>query len=171
MALMYKKGCKACATIRAENPLHMTEARLYKLINDVYMKRTTLTAVAEAYPISYPGLLNHKKKHQNPSTRDLAKTAKGEVVKRTRLNEIAELRHQNEVLQTTINKVMEKLENGDFDDKMTLKDGLYAAKIKGDFELKQVDQQLELAKMYEHFASGAGRGQVEPVEGEVVAED
>lgn len=156
MALIYKVGCKVCAQIREENPLHMTEARLFRLVQDYQTKKTTLTAISGAYPnLLYQSIRNHGLKHQNPSDRALAKSAKSEVLKETRERQLTEMRHQNELLQTVINQVMDKLDDGDL--KMTVRDGLMAAKIKSDVELKQTDQRLELEKMVQHFASGAGR--------------
>ncbi len=101
---------------------------------------------------SYKSLMKHVHKHQfldeqgfnDRHLRQIANQAEKTIVKRAI--------HSKQVWDTVIDKAMEELEAGGLE--IDAKDLLRAAKDKSDYELKQTDQQIAIAEMVFHFASG-----------------
>lgn len=146
------KLCSVCAEIKKDR--HLAE-RIYNTKH--YLKNAGISLL-ELYEsqkekkYSYTSLLNHVKKHQfmdedsynEAHLRKIAKNAEKSILKR----EIT----SKQVWDDVIKRGAELLENGELE--VNTGHLLKAAKDKSDYELKRTDQQLAIAEMVFHFASG-----------------
>lgn len=108
---------------------------------------------ANGSQFSYESLLNHVKKHQFMSDKDFNDRHLRDIAKSAERAILTKAIESKQVWDEVINKGMEKLEAGEIT--MKTADLLKAAKDKSDYELKVKDQQLAMADMIYHFASGA----------------
>lgn len=101
---------------------------------------------------TYEALLNHSKKHQFMNEKDYQSRELRQIARQAEKKALKQAVDSATVWDEVLNKGMESLQNGE----MVLKAGdlLKAAKDKSDFEMKTKDQQIAIAEMMWHFASG-----------------
>lgn len=150
--LRTKKGCKVCILFKNKNHKDLLN-RVYN--SSHYMKGgEPLIKIAEDYPhkFSYQSLQNHVKKHQFLNEDDFNERHMKAIVKKAEANIVKQAIQSSKVWDTIIDQGMESLEQGELT--VTANHLLKAAKDKQDFEFKKKDQQLAMAEMIYHFASG-----------------
>lgn len=152
--ITYKKNCKICMLIKKDTKLLK---RIYDSSYYIPHSKDTLAqihrdCVQVGQAFSYLSLTNHVKKHQHINAADYEKKLMVQKVKGIE-SKIMESRFEAVNAQdAVINIGMEKLESGEM--RITADHLLRAAKDKQDAQLKKGDQQLQLAEMMAHFASG-----------------
>lgn len=152
--LKLHKQCNVCKAIKLDKKLL---ERIYN--TKFYMKRSqvSLMQLHSEYAdlFSYRALLSHCKNHQfmseddynNRTLKQMAKKAEGQILKRQV--------ESKQVWDEVINIGMDKLQSGEIS--MRASDLLKAAKDKSDYELKTKDQEIAIAEMMWHFASGENK--------------
>lgn len=155
---MLKKNsqCNVCRVIESHP----------KLLKDIYntsyyMKGSSNSlrnlhadfAQANGSQFTYESLLNHVKKHQFMSDKDFNDRHLRQIANTAEKAILKQAIESKTVWDEVINQGMEKLAAGEIT--MKTADLLKAAKDKSDYELKVKDQQLAMADMIYHFASGA----------------
>lgn len=153
--------CKKC----------MTDEKLFRRIMESkqFVKGgETLQAIWEDYKddFLYLSLYRHAKMHQAPTAGDLA------VRRATKLKQEAQVRHFEEAVSTgqarqaAINRLFEKLQNGDFDEDMSVKDLLTALRDSDNAAAKAKDQEIDILKMMMPHRSGEVVETGEVIDGE-----
>lgn len=104
---------------------------------------------------SYRALLTHTKKHQFMSQEDFNKRSLERIVKDTHNQIIKKRLESADVFDEVMNQGMEQLQDGSMKIKAT--DLISAARYKKEFQLKEKDQELQMAEMMWHFASGENK--------------
>ena len=148
--LKTNKICKVCQQVKKND-------KLLKRIYDsrVYIRGgESLTSIWEDYPDKFTlqSLRNHTKKHQFLDGEDFSKRHLQQIAKKAEQNIVKKQFESKEVWDKVIEEGMIRLETGEL--QMKTADLLKAAKDKSDFELKKKDQELAMAEMIYHFASG-----------------
>lgn len=153
--IAFKKNCKVCQAVKKNQRLLK---RIYDSSYYIPHSKDTLAAIQrdckqeDPDSFSYLALTNHVKKHQHLNAADYEKKMMVQKVKGIE-SKIIESRFEAVNAQdAVINIGMEKLESGEM--RITADHLLRAAKDKQDASLKRGDQQLQLAEMMAHFASG-----------------
>lgn len=147
-----RKNCKVCQTIKADEKLYV---RIME--SSQYLRGgESLTDIAEAYKdsFSYQGLYNHCKKHQAPNADQLSVRRMAQLQKENDKELYKRAVKTSAARQELIDQMYSKLENGDFDDKMTLKDFLTALRDADNAEAKKKDQDIDIMKMMMPSRSG-----------------
>lgn len=145
-------SCKVCNEVKKDKKLlnQLFETTAY-LPNS---KTTLLSLYKSGYQdrFSYRALLTHTKKHQFLSQEDFDNKQLQKIVNKSH-QEIARRKIESvDVFDTVIDLGMEQLQAGEM--RLDSKDLLSAAKMKKEFALKEKDQELSMAAMMWHFASG-----------------
>jgi hypothetical protein len=153
--LKYKKNCNICKIVKVDGKLL---ARIYETSFYVPGSKDSLQRVArdhEGY-FSYPGLLNHAKKHQfidsAAYTDALMKTADDKA----QAGAVRKAVKAVDAVQRVIDIGMERLENEEIN--VDTNQLLRAGQIKLTQESKEKDQQLAMLDMMAHFISGESAG-------------
>lgn len=107
---------------------------------------------ANGSQFTYESLLNHVKKHQFMSNKDFNDRSLRKIAKDAERAILKQAIESRTVWDEVINSGMEKLASGELN--MKAGDLLKAAKDKSDYELKVKDQEMAMAEMIFHFASG-----------------
>jgi hypothetical protein len=115
-----------------------------------------LTDIARDYQgkFTYQSLFLHCKKHQAPTAEELIGR------RMQRYKEVAMVQQYQRAITTRekraalIDRLYEKLENGEFDDQMTVKDLLTALRDSDNIEAKKKDQDIDILKMMMPYRSG-----------------
>lgn len=154
---MLKLGakCNVCKAIR-ENP-DLTK----EIFNTTYYlkdNRYTLRDVYENHvdeDWSYDSLKNHVKRHQFMNERDFNHRSMQKIKKKAVSKRTEGTIEATDVWQTVIDSGMKDIEDG----RVVVKPEalLKAAKDKSDYELKVKDQEMAMAEMIWHFASGENK--------------
>lgn len=116
----------------------------------------SLGAIAKDYEgkFSYQSLCAHAKKHQAPTEEDLIKSRvnrkQAEIVTQRFQKQVRSV----DVRQDLMDRLAQKLESGDFDDSMTVKDLIKVLKDTDDVAAKKKDQDLDILKMMLPYQSG-----------------
>jgi len=150
--LKYNKKCSTCIAIQEDKSL-IDEIFSSKF----YMQKKgapSLQSIADKYgdKFSYQSLKTHVTRHQFMSEAQFTKRHLEQLAKKSEQQVIKRVIESNDVFNTVIQQGMVNLEAGEL--KVDTKDLLNAAKLKKDFQLKEADQQLAMAQMVYHFASG-----------------
>lgn len=120
------------------------------------MKHSTvsLQQIHEEYAdlFSYKSLIRHVKNHQFLSEDDFNDRHLRQIAKQAEKQILKKQIEAKEVWDEVITQGMEKLQSGELT--MKTADLLKAAKDKSDHQMKVKDQQLAMAEMMWHFASG-----------------
>jgi hypothetical protein len=101
---------------------------------------------------TYTALRNHVKKHQFMSEKDFNSRHLRQIANNAEKQIVKSQLESSQVWDKVIALGMDQLTNGDIT--MKTSDLLKAAKDKSDFDLKTKDQQIAVAEMMWHFASG-----------------
>lgn len=152
--LKLSKSCNVCKAVKQDK-------KLLNLIynSNFYSKRSSISLMSihtdYADLFSYRSLLGHVKNHQfmseddfnNRTLKDIAKQAEKQILRRKI--------ESTEVWDEVIGLGVEQLKSGEIT--MKASDLLKAAKDKSDYELKTKDQEIAIAEMMWHFASGENK--------------
>lgn len=147
------KLCNVCKAIKTND----------KLLNRIYESGfyiaggESLKAIADDYPhkFTYETLRNHCHKHQFMDEKDFSKRHLQNIAKKAEVNIMKKQIDSRQVWDKVIEEGMLKLESGELS--MKTADLLKAAKDKSDFDLKKKDQEIAMAEMIYHFASGENK--------------
>lgn len=150
--LDYKKNCAVCKLIK-QTPRIADE--IYKTTAYDKTSKVSLKAFQRIYSdkFSYTSLLNHTRKHQGLSAEDLSQRHLNKIVKNAEKNLLLKKIEASNVWDTVMTIGHEGIESGDI--KLTASDVLRASKDKTDYHLKVKDQEMAMAEMVYHFASGS----------------
>lgn len=152
MAYRFRKDCKTCQIVISEDPAYL-KSRLYKLVNDVHLKKMKLTHVSAEYPqVTYASLSRHAKRHQHPSPHILANKAKHEAEMEAKADIVKKIKSSAERRSDLIEKLHDEFEAGNI--KGTLAGLVQLERLEVDIEEKQKDRTLEVFKMMAKFQSG-----------------
>ena len=157
------KSCKVCKTIKIDEPLY---TRIME--SSQYMRGgEPLTTIAEDYKdfFTYQGLFNHCKKHQAPNGDQLAVRRMAQVQKEHDKQLYQRAVKTLDARQELIDRMFSKLEDGEFDDQMTVKDFLTAMRDSDNAAAKKKDQDIDILKAIMPSRSG------EVIRGEVIEEE
>lgn len=147
-----KKNCKVCQTIRQDEKLY---SRIME--SSQYMKGgESLTSISEEYAafFSYQSLFNHVKKHQALSGDQLVVRRVAQLQKKHDGEMYKKIVKAADAQQTLLEKLNDKLESGDFDDKMTVKDLIAITRDINNADAKKKDQAMDIMKMMAPHRSG-----------------
>lgn len=155
------KLCKVCNLIKEG------DEKLFKRI--MHCKQfenggEPLTEIAREYEgkFTYQSLFLHCKKHQAPTADDLAGRRMQRVKEKVMVDQYKEAVTTRDKRNALVDKLYDKLESGDFDDQMTVKDLLTALRDADNVEAKKKDQDLDILKMMMPYRSG----EADVIEGE-----
>lgn len=157
------KRCKTCKLILAGDE---------KLFNRIAMSRQftsdgeSLSAIQRDYEgkITYLSIHGHAKKHQAPNSEKLMQRRMSAIQAKRDQLQYREIKKTADVRQSLLEKLAEKMDSGDFDDKMTVRDLIAVLRDADNAEAKKKDQAIDIMKMMMPSRSG------EFVEGDVVEE-
>jgi hypothetical protein len=144
--------CKVCQTIQAEKGR--------KLLTRIYGSRPfdsrgeSLSAIADDYKgdFAYVNLLNHVKRHQALTDRQLANRRIESLSREIEAEKIRQHFSHNDLRQLVMDKGYEDIKEGKV--KLTATSIMTAAKQASDIEEKNKDRQIEVMKMMAAFQSG-----------------
>jgi len=152
--LKIQKQCNVCKAIQLDKQLL---DRIYQ--TKFYMKRspTSLMQLHTDYAdlFSYRALLSHCKNHQFMSEDDFNNRTLKQMAKKAEKQILRKQIESSSVWDEVIGIGMEQLQSGEIT--MKASDLLKAAKDKSDYELKTKDQEIAIAEMMWHFASGENK--------------
>lgn len=147
--------CKVCQEVQTSPKLlnQLFESTAY-LPNS---KTTLLSLYNSGYQgrFSYRALLTHTKKHQFLSQEDFDKKSLQNIVKRSQEAIVRKKLESADVFDEVMSVGMEQLADGQMSIKAN--DLISAARYKKEFQLKEKDQELAMAEMMWHFASGENK--------------
>jgi len=149
--LKFTKNCKVCVAVK-DNKLLLEE-----IFNSKYYLKTrgkSLLKIADEHRdlFRYESLKNHVAKHQFISDVDFTNRHMAQMAQKAERQVIKQAIESKTVFDEIINQGMEELQSGNLS--VDTKDLLQAAKLKKEFQLKEQDQELAMAEMMWHFASG-----------------
>lgn len=152
--LKLSKSCNVCKAVKEDKAL------LNKIYNsNYYMKRSkvSLMQIHADYAdlFSYRSLLGHVKNHQFMSEEDFNNRTLKQMAKQAEKQILRRKIESTEVWDEVIGLGVEQLKSGEIT--MKASDLLKAAKDKSDYELKTKDQEIAIAEMMWHFASGENK--------------
>ena len=145
--------CKTCRLIKNG------DERLYERIMQCkeFMKGgESISAIHRDYDdqMQYLAMYNHIKKHQAPSAQQLVVRRVDQLQKKQAGIEVKKLITATESRQTLLDKLNDKLEQGQFDDKMTVKDLIAVLRDTDSAQAKKKDQAIDVMKMMMPHRSG-----------------
>jgi hypothetical protein len=145
--------CKVCQTIEKKPKL---QNEIFKTSYYISGSKITLLDLKKQYvhDFSYDSLRAHVKRHQSLTPTQVKNRNLTAIKKKHEAVIKFEAAKNVDVWGAVIGQGMEKLESGEL--QMTMTDLLKATKDKSDFELKVKDQEMAMAEMVAHFASGEG---------------
>lgn len=160
MALIAKKGCKACGIIAMEGNGDSTKSDLYKLVEGHLKGMLPVAAISERYAShdayrgsgnTYNSIRNHTNKHQ---TLGKATTVKAQVAlerKKIKKEMSQRYKHDGHVDTRTqlIEVTMDAIQSGEIKPTATLMGSLLEQERK--IEDKQADRELEYAKLFNTY--------------------
>lgn len=145
------KRCKVCQTIKSDKKL------LERIANSkAYIKGgESLRAISRDYldVFEYQSLYNHTKTHQGLSDEDLEDRLIQREARKIELAQVREAVQHKEIRDELLNIGMDGVREGEI--KLNGNNVVQLLKQKADIEAKERDQELEMAKMIQDFASGA----------------
>lgn len=153
--LKYKKNCNICKIVRVDKKLLQ---RIYETSFYVPGSKDSLQRVARDHEghFSYPGLLNHAKKHQFIDSAAYTEKLMEQADEKAQKDAVRRTVRAVDAVQGVLDRGMERLENGDID--VDTNQLLRAGQIKLQAESKEKDQQLAMMDMIAHFVSGESLG-------------
>lgn len=147
------KKCKVCKLILAG------DEKLFERIAfsaQFHRKGEPLTHILEDYTtdLKYQSLYNHARKHQAPNSDKLIERRMNEKIQKADQLAYRQERKTGDVRQNLMERLADKLENGEFDDKMTVKDLLATLRDADNAAAKKTDQQIDIMKAMMESRSG-----------------
>lgn len=145
--------CDVCKTIEKDPKL---ERDIGKCSFYVKTSRRTMLDIQQEHfgEFSPSSLSNHVRQHQHYTKAQLASKNTRAIAKRTKAAQAVESVKANVVWDLVIKEGTSRLKTGEME--MKTGDLLKAVKDKSDYELKVKDQEMQMAEMVAHFASGEG---------------
>lgn len=152
--LKIQVNCPVCKLVKEDRKLL---GRIYESKFFIKSAGETLKDIQKDYAddFSYHSLTNHCNKHQFMSDADFSSRHLKQIAKKAEQQVLRRNIEASTVWDTVIQEGMEKLEAGELT--MKTADLLKAAKDKSDHSLKVKDQELAMAEMIYHFASGENK--------------
>lgn len=147
------KRCKVCKLIKGGDEKLFTRIAFSKQFD---RKGEPLTDIVADYPgeMKYQSLYNHAKKHQAPNSDKLVERRMNAIAAKADQLAYREVKKTGDVRQNLLERLAEKLENGEFDDKMTVKDLLATLRDADNAAAKKTDQQIDIMKAMMESRSG-----------------
>lgn len=169
MAFLYTKTCKVCKLIRRQGGEGKSD-----LMKRIYNSREydatgeSLRAIWQDYEehFGYLSVLNHAKKHQAPTTQQLADKRINDLATQLEDAKLKKTFSHHEVRGMMRDLAGEQIESG----QMKISGAVAASILKQELEIeeKQKDREFEVFKMLAAFQSGAI--QREEIDGPITAE-
>lgn len=152
-AIKFDKKCKVCKLIMAGD--EKLAERIF-FCSQFNRKGEPLTHILEDYSteLKYQSLYNHARKHQAPNTDKLIERRITERQKKSDQLAYREERKVGDVRQNLLERLAEKLENGDFDQNMSVRDLLATMRDADNAAAKKTDQQIDIMKAMMESRSG-----------------
>jgi septum formation inhibitor MinC len=146
------KLCKVCNVCKVDESLFKRIALSRQFVN----RGETLTDIHEDYKdkFSYQSLYSHVKKHQAPTADILSSRRLAKVQEQVMVDQFKRSVQTKDARQDLLDKLFNKLESGDFDDKMSVKDLLSVLRDTDNAEAKKKDQEIDIMKMMMPYRSG-----------------
>ena len=146
------KLCKVCAVVKEDEDLFK------RIAHSKQFERggESLTDIQEEYKdkFSYQSLYVHVKKHQAPTADMLASRRLAKVQEQVMVDQYKRAVNSKDARQDLLDKLFNKLESGDFDDSMTVKDLITVLRDTDNAEAKKKDQEIDIMKMMMPYRSG-----------------
>lgn len=154
--------CKVCQKCKTDEKLFRRIMGSKQFVKD----GETLQHIWEDYQqdFLYLSLYRHAKTHQAPTAEDLAVRRLTKFKQDAQVEEFKKVVGTQEARQTVQDRLYEKLLNGDFDEKMTVKDLIAVLRDSDNAEAKKKDQEIDILKMMMPHRSGELDGEI--IEGE-----
>jgi len=147
------KLCKVCNVIKAGD-----EDLFKRVTHSKQFERggESLTSIAEDYKgkFTYQSLYLHCKKHQAPTAEMLVGRRMARVQEQAVVDNYKKSVTAKDTRQGLLDKLAEKLESGEFDDTMTVKDLIAVLRDTDNAEAKKKDQEIDILKMMMPYRSG-----------------
>ena len=152
-AIKLDKKCKVCKLIMAGDE-KLAERIFFS--SQFHRHGEPLTHILEDYTteLKYQSLYNHARKHQAPNTDKLIERRITEKVKKADQLAYREEKKVADVRQTLLEKLAQKLEDGDFDQNMSVRDLLATMRDADNAAAKKTDQQIDIMKAMMESRSG-----------------
>ncbi len=145
--------CKVCKLIKAGDEKLFTRIAFSRQFD---RKGEPLAEIVRDYPseMKYQSLYNHAKKHQAPNSDKLVERRMNAIAAKADQLAYRQERKTGDVRQNLMERLADKLENGEFDDKMTVKDLLATLRDADNAAAKKTDQQIDIMKAMMESRSG-----------------
>lgn len=146
------KLCKVCNLCKEDEKLFKRIAESKQFVNG----GETLTEIQEDYKdkFSYQSLYIHVKKHQAPTADILASRRLAKVQEQVMVDQYKRSVQAKDARQDLLDKLFTKLESGEFDDKMSVRDLIVVLRDTDNAEAKKKDQEIDIMKMMMPYRSG-----------------
>lgn len=144
--MKFRKNCKICIAVIA-NPSLVNRFYESKYFGNKGRSTESLFQIAQRTGLNYAGLINHLKNHQAPTEEDLSKAQISRMVKDNTQQHIQKALTTRDKRAALIDKMFAKLESGEFDEKMTVKDLITTLKHADDVDAKAKDQGIDILRM------------------------
>jgi hypothetical protein len=147
------KRCKVCKLIKAGDEKLFTRIAFSR---QFARNGEPLTDIVADYPgeLLYQSLYNHARKHQAPNSDKLVERRMNAIAAKADQLAYREVKKTGDVRQNLLERLAEKLENGEFDGKMTVKDLLATLRDADNAAAKKTDQQIDIMKAMMESRSG-----------------
>lgn len=152
-AIKLDKKCKVCKLIMAGDE-KLAERIFFS--SQFHRHGEPLTHILEDYTteLKYQSLYNHARKHQAPNSDKLVERRMNAIAAKADQLAYRQERKTGDVRQNLMERLADKLENGEFDDKMTVKDLLATLRDADNAAAKKTDQQIDIMKAMMESRSG-----------------
>jgi len=146
------KLCKVCALLKDDEVLfkRIAQSKQYQPGGE------SLTDIQDDYKdkFSYQSLYTHARKHQAPTAEMLTSRRLAKVQEQVMVDQYRRAVNSKDARQDLLDKLFNKLESGDFDDSMTVKDLITVLRDTDNAEAKKKDQEIDIMRMMMPYRSG-----------------
>jgi len=152
-AIKLDKKCKVCKLIMAGDE-KLAERIFFS--SQFHRHGEPLTHILEDYTteLKYQSLYNHARKHQAPNSDKLVERRMNAIAAKADQLAYREERKVSNVRQDLLDRLAEKLENGEFDQTMKVSDLLATMRDADNAAAKKTDQQIDIMKAMMESRSG-----------------